>query len=342
MIPLLQFVINCQPIGQVPLELRQQTEKSIGHSTPNTVFTLPFDSKLSFNGVTWPEDLSLNERVVLALALNITGSFEGPNGWSNLSDNFDDQGFSLGLLNQNLGTGSLQPLLISFRDLSPSHFENYFSPGHAKAITRMLDEWSRLKPLRFNIEEFEPQEKEGPLSPLDEGWPDPLIARSLSVFEANASSVSWAEENLYQNGRFKPAWRSELTRLAQDPKYIALQLEAATRLHRETMAYLQRLKFKSLKAYLLLFDFVVQNGGLPKSLLKSFEQWRHEASQNQVPSEITQLKQLTEMRVQLAKKRFQNDVRKRKNAIIDGEGVVHGKQRNFALEFDVSLDQTLF
>ena len=45
------------------------------------------------------------------LCLNITGAFEGPNSWATCSGNFDKSGLSCGLLQWNLGQGTLQPLL---------------------------------------------------------------------------------------------------------------------------------------------------------------------------------------------------------------------------------------
>lgn len=41
----------------------------------------------------------------------ITGNFEGNKGFANLSGNFDGQGISAGVLQWNLGQGSLQPVL---------------------------------------------------------------------------------------------------------------------------------------------------------------------------------------------------------------------------------------
>ena len=73
-------------------------------------------SNLSFNNVLWPSPLTEFQVNVFALAMNISGSFEGPDGWTNLTNNFDGQGISLGLFNQNLGQGSLQPMMLKLRD----------------------------------------------------------------------------------------------------------------------------------------------------------------------------------------------------------------------------------
>src|ERR1700677_1324186 len=73
-------------------------------------------SPLDFTNVTWSGQLSPFQEQGLELGLNISGSFEGAAGWANLTNNFDGQGLSMGLLNQNLGQGSLQPLLIEMEN----------------------------------------------------------------------------------------------------------------------------------------------------------------------------------------------------------------------------------
>ena len=84
-------------------------------------------SKLDFDGLKWIEKYGDHERNAIALALNVSGSFEGADDWRNLTNNFDGQGISMGLLNQCLGQGSLQPLLISMRDRSYEPMKSFFS-----------------------------------------------------------------------------------------------------------------------------------------------------------------------------------------------------------------------
>jgi len=60
---------------------------------------------------------------------NITGAFEGGDGFSNLSGNFDKQGISFGFLQWNMGQGSLQPLLKSMHAKNPAKFREIFKDG---------------------------------------------------------------------------------------------------------------------------------------------------------------------------------------------------------------------
>lgn len=50
---------------------------------------------------------------LIDLCLQVTGSFEGE-GYGQVTGNFDGQGLSLGILQQCLGQGSLQPLLVEY------------------------------------------------------------------------------------------------------------------------------------------------------------------------------------------------------------------------------------
>jgi SH3-like domain-containing protein len=60
---------------------------------------------------------------------NITGAFEGGDGFSNLSGNFDGQGISFGFLQWNFGQDSLQPLLKRMNEKNPSKFRAIFKDG---------------------------------------------------------------------------------------------------------------------------------------------------------------------------------------------------------------------
>ncbi|MEN1988188.1 hypothetical protein [Paenibacillus hubeiensis] len=65
--------------------------------------------------------------------LRNTGFFEGNNGYSNLSGNFDGQGLSFGIIQYNFGQGSLQPLLKEYIQNNETEFKGIF--GTTKAAT---------------------------------------------------------------------------------------------------------------------------------------------------------------------------------------------------------------
>ncbi len=88
------------------------------------------NSNIDFSDIVWPQTMHPFDQRALELALNITGSFEGLESWTNITNNFDKQGMSLGLLSQNFGSGTLQPLLIQMRDKHAGEMSRIFSKEH--------------------------------------------------------------------------------------------------------------------------------------------------------------------------------------------------------------------
>lgn len=77
----------------------------------------------------------------------ITGSFEGSGGFANLTGNFDGEGISFGILQWNLGQGTLQPLLKEMQKNGPQIFRQYCSVNgvdYSKSILSVMD----MKPAR--------------------------------------------------------------------------------------------------------------------------------------------------------------------------------------------------
>lgn len=295
----------------------------------------PYCSSLSFEGVKWNASLTPYERRSLAIALSLSGSFEGPNGWRNLTNNFDGMGLSAGLLNQTLGTGSLQPLLANLKARAPSAYNTIASTRRASIIA-MVDKWVAAKSYRvplLNSSGFRAMVDEAPTSShldMPEGF------RAAGEFQtmgaAEDASVAWAKANLYQsNGStFKPEWSTELKNLLGHPSYVSEQIIAAEVLHRRALGYAARLGFTSLRSYLFMFDICVQNGGLNEA---EFTELQGAISREGLRDEATILKRLLEIRLRRVLSQWRNDVRARKTAVIDGTGTVHGSKRDFPKQY---------
>lgn len=82
-------------------------------------------------------------------ALRITTTFETgrPLGFGGLTGNFDGMGLSFGLLQWNIGSGSLQPLLQEFARHHPQQFQAVFGQ-HAAQLRQVLQQ-SKLDQMRF-------------------------------------------------------------------------------------------------------------------------------------------------------------------------------------------------
>lgn len=272
---------------------------------------------LDFSSVTWPSSLTPDDQAAFKAALNISGSFEGDEGWGNITGNFDGQGLSLGLLNQCLGQGSLQPLLIRMRDQRFKTLEALFSPDHLESLLGMLAKWQSSA----GIESAFPR-----LSLLDV----PSDPYKPELTSANQASVSWALKNLYSGAHFEPVWKAELVALSNAPEYVSFQIAAALGYHERAAAYEEEIGVREFRAYLMLFDIVVQNGGLYPEDLSEYAAYV-QAEPNATSAQ--KLEKLLALRLRHVKPKYVQDVKSRKRAIITGKGTVHGAVRDLPAEY---------
>jgi hypothetical protein len=282
-------------------------------------------SDLSFDQVEWPSSISAKQLDAFALAMNITGSFEGHDGWSNIANDFDGQGLSLGLFNQNLGQGTLQPLMIDYQQSASNKLSDLFSTAQRSSLTTMLNTWQQANGgvlSKATIETIPDT------SPLDKNF-DLLFSQKASN-ATNQESVDWAVAHLYTGTQFKPEWKAALQNLAEDPQYITLQIEAAIKLHTKAMGYVNKYRFRTLYSYLFFFDIVVQNGGISSTTESQYLAWER---LNKNAAESTKLLRLLEYRLLLVNSQYVADVRSRKTSIIRGTGTVHGSNRNYPVEY---------
>jgi hypothetical protein len=288
---------------------------------PVDTTTLGFCPRLAFAGVQWPMDLSFQERTLLGLALDISGSFEGSDGWANLTNDFDAQGVSMGLLNQNLGQGSLQPLWVQMRNRYPMVLASLVQPTHLQSMLSMLERWDGNKLVSVaSVDEG--------TSPLDIDYQPRVHLLSGST----SDGVTWARQNLYTDGgsTFTSAWKKELTALGTSPFYVTIQIEAAMKMHDKTLAYMKSLKLKEFRSYLMLFDIVVQNGSVRSDVEAEYADY---LAKNPGASEDQRLNKLLALRLVWVNPQYEADVKSRKQALIDGTGKVHGTTRNFEKEY---------
>ena len=292
-------------------------------------------SALDFSGVTWPDAYTMMDQMAFSLAINITGSFEGHAGWTNLSNNFDGQGFSMGILNQNLGQGTIQPLFIKMRDQHIDVLQKYLKKEMLDSLLKMVSDWEKAQPkvdpdLRTqSLLSFDRE----PIDLFDENI-DKKYAVSGIQLRSNSKSVTWAKNTLYtdKKGRnFKPEWKEALKNIAGDPAYISLQIAEAQTLHDQARGDQDRVSWEQLRSYLFLFDIVVQNGGLRDKHFDKFDDWYKK--QTRVVTEEEQMLQMLEIRVVDSHPKWQKDVRRRKTTVIIGTGYVHGEDRNLPVEY---------
>ena len=250
---------------------------------------------LPFSGVSWPAVVSIAERAAFAIGLNLSGSFEGNSGWSNLTNNFDGQGLSMGLLNQTLGTGSLQPLLIAMQNQFPQRISALFSAANYQSLNAMLKAFQATLPQLVATRNLASAAASTVLGTGDELPGAPLSALdyeaeglviSAETLHSNAASeiasptsasVQWAVATLYAGTQFKPDWKVQLNALGNDPNYISIQIQAASRLFTLARKYQAQLGLLDFRSFLFFFDIAVQNGSLYAADVTDFLAWRKQS-----------------------------------------------------------------
>jgi hypothetical protein len=296
----------------------------------------PICSKLDFSGINWSTSLPVRHREPFQLALNISGSFEGNHGWSNLADNFDGMGISLGLLNQNLGTGSLQPMFIDMRDNYAGSLGTHFSKENLDSLLDMLKIWQAAPASDDLLQFLRDQgysELDDPEMIAQEIGVDPteLETEMQFVADRNSASVTWAKKNLMDNNKdLKMDWANQFKMSSDSAEYRSIQVKEAESLHVGAMKYYNHFKMTQLRSYLFFFDIVVQNGGLNDAVLAKYAKW---LKVNPKSTENARLRKILALRLPYVRRKYRSDVQSRKLSIINGTGKVHQRARDYKKEF---------
>lgn len=290
-------------------------------------------SDLDFSGLDWASSLKVSHRDPFALSLNITGTFEGVAGWQNLTGNFDGQGISMGLLQWNLGQGSLQPIWNLMFSRYESQFTGELTNSQVASVRSMLDRWNSysssasLDLTEYGYNELDDPEKVAEALGVDV---EDIMMMMTALTTRNQESVNWAKANVLSGTSIKSDWSARLKRIAKAPGYRSLQVEKAEAIHQKALNLFNTYKMSQLRSYLVFFDIVVQNGGIPTKVYNSYQAW---LKNNKNATEYTRMKKLIDLRVAEAIPRWQADVRARKMTLLDGTGTVHGSRRDVDKEY---------
>lgn len=342
----------CSPLGTAPVEVLQSSSQidlePLNPETPDEEVDggdqvwqgLKICSELDFDDVEWSKNVDVDDRDAFALALNISGSFEGHRGWENLTNNFDGQGLSMGLLNQNLGQGSLQPMWMEMRAGDLAVMQKLFSSKNFTSLSSMLSKWqAAVKTASLEIEDYGYNELDEPAAVAIDLGVDIAELQQIAVAltSRNQASVDWAKANLYSGSSFKSDWSAQLKALANSAEYRSIQVRKAEALHAQALSMMKSYGLHELRSYLFFFDIAVQNGGISTTLKNKYLAW---AKTNTKATELQRLMKILELRLTVVRAQYVNDVRSRKASIINGTGTVHGAKRDYAKEFCTPLNKT--
>lgn len=294
-------------------------------------------SDLEFDGLDWAPSLRVAHREPFALALNITGSFEGNDGWQNLGGNGDGQGISMGLLQWNLGQGTLQPIWNEMFYRYQSQFTNEFTGSQISSIRGMLDAWnSYANSSTLDLSDYGYNELDDPeIVARDLGVPvEEILTVNAALNRREQESVNWAKANVLSGTSVKSDWSRRLKNVAVTQGYRSLQAEKAESRHKSAMNLFNIYEMSELRSYLVFFDIVVQNGSIPSDVYNDYQSWLRS---NRGATEYTKMKKLIELRVAKVSSRWRADVMARKMTILDGTGTVHMSERDLNEEYCTNI-----
>ncbi|MBC7419957.1 MAG: hypothetical protein H7328_04445 [Bdellovibrio sp.] len=337
-ISFLIFATSCAKVANSQTELSSKTSSSTEQPSaveqPLEVVspTAKICSKLDLTGIKWPAEIgSGNWSTHFALALNLTGSFEGREGWKNITGNFDGQGMSLGLMQQNFGQGSLQPLLIKmFKQDNASLARNFVNADYL-SLKVMLEDWQNGAISIPNVKsKVNPNELFPEVQALNDLDTNPHKFASPLAAAQNNVSVDWAKNKILSGTNIIARWKTAFQNTSVSAAYRTLQVEAGTAMFLKAKKYKETFKFTELRSLLVMYDIVVQNGGFTATHLTIFNNW---LAKNPKATEQARLLALLDARLTTVNPTYVEDVRARKSSIIYGLGNVHGSARNYPKEF---------
>jgi hypothetical protein len=235
--------------------------------------------------------------------LNMTGYFENgvyiPQSYSGISDNFDAQGISVGILQQNIGRGSLQPLLKKMDQEHPEVLKKVFGKDY-ESLHQMLGESHESQMLW--AKQIQKPGKDG-VNP----W-----SRWKKEFQAlgRTSEYQQIQIGAAQNVYSKALRLSKQFGLKSE-RGVAFMFDIVTQ------------------------NGGIEKPGLHigKDILKDIEALKKSGKD----SEEARMIIIAEHRADACNPRWRSDVLKRKTTIAKGHGVVHGERIDLDQQFGITL-----
>ena len=244
-------------------------------------------------------------------ALRITSTFETgrPMGFDGLTGDFDNMGLSFGLMQWNIGTGSLQPLLVEFARQHADRFAMIFGLN-ADTLRDVLQ-----KPLADQL-----------------AW-----ARSINEYTSARSP------------HIREPWATAFHHLAADAAFQQIQLRHVRPALDRAAQQARQFGLRSERAFAFLFDVVTGHGAgwlttdrchtchdATRGQRIAREQAAWQQRQGRPPTESELLSIMANVIADTVLPRWRNDVLVRRLAIINGHGHVHGQDYDLTRQFNLT------
>jgi hypothetical protein len=214
---------------------------------------------------------------------------------------FDGQGLSFGLLQWNIGTASLQPMLRALERAAPREFDAVFGPD-APTVRR-------------------------------------VFVTTASAQEPTAEQRQFAEAINASNRRdiIEP-WRTYLQRLGQSPTFQKIQLQAVRDRLRHAANSARIFGLRSERALAFFFDTVTQHGNwwLKKKNRESLIARQRVQTERKLGRPLTEpelLAIIADVLAATVNPKWAGDVRARRMVIVNGRGDVHRSHYDLTAQF---------
>ncbi len=253
------------------------------------------------------DDKSIQNRPLPERILALTGSFETSEGFpkcfTGLSNNFDGQGISFGVLQWNFGQGSLQPLLQKMNDNHTDLCKDIFG-----SLYYDFDKMLKLT------------------KPEQAAW-----AKNIQYSQVKNGKVHWYLD---------PKWVQAFINLGLTDEMISIQTDAASLIYQKALKLSEDYELTTERGAALMFDITTQNGsvdrkGSGKKIREDYLKIAPGLSDDEIQTEKMTI--IANRRAEVSNPTYVEDVRSRKLTIAKGEGKVHSKQYNLKDEFNITL-----
>ncbi|PKM49622.1 MAG: hypothetical protein CVV02_15415 [Firmicutes bacterium HGW-Firmicutes-7] len=319
--------LSLNPMTLNALALRNSLGSTYKNQSANNTDQL----KGEVNSLTKVSKLPITANALLdkakGIATKITSLYEG----GQVTGNFDGQGISVGYLQWNMGSGTLQPLLKEMA--SSASMQSDFNEIFKGSVVVNDKNGNKIKTTMANA--------------LRD-----VLGRSKS------EQLSFARSINDKNNRIVEPWKAAFNSLIKNDKFVQIQdkyakpyLNTATNIINDS-----NFGVKTVRGYALAFDIAVQNGSVKASAknliqdalagksnkLTNYNNASLSRNQRSVIKDLNErLKGVTDPDLKKmyytaaavaisSNDRFAKDVWARKSAIIAGTGKVHGQNFDFS------------
>jgi hypothetical protein len=146
--------------------------------------------------------------------------------------------------------------------------------------------------------------------------------------------MEWARSIQDSHHRIIEPWRGLLKTFGRSDEFIGIQAAEADKLFERGLTLCREFSLKTERAAALLFDIIVQNGGI-NEVVKA--QIQHDFRLLSDGNEVSRPQIVANRRADAAKAQWRQDVRIRKLTIANGTGTVHGRRYDLDVQYGIGL-----